>query len=253
MLDVAAMSTIRDLLNRPHESVNPRALTRAIVEHAEWYVPIASVEGRREFGRLILPEDGRLGAPPTQLWMFSDHEAVERAPQQLGFGSISGIDLCAGLKPAWEIMCLNPGSPEYMSLQLPELVRHEFARYARAIPLERVLTLTGGHAIPALLTHPLFYFVQSDDVGPVTLPTEDDRVANGLLVFTASDGVDSLLARIPQHEHAKLTIHWLAGRELFRQLAGRPIDGVLLNPFGPRGGAVVWGEEFVELKELAGQ
>jgi hypothetical protein len=244
------MSTIRDLLaTQPPSAINPRALVRAIAEHPEWYAPMLSFEGRDQFGHVLLPPDGRVGAVPDELWLFSDRAAVERAPQQLGFGTLSGIEVCASLNPAWQAAQLNPGSPDTLSMMLPNVVRSQLAQLAQAVPLERQLEQEGSGAIHALVAHPKF-FIALDRGTPVSMATPDG-IANGILVFTASDAVDGLFQRFPPENHGNLEIISILGRNLFWKLREVPIDGVLVNPFGPRGTVVVAREDLVALLELA--
>jgi len=106
------MPTIRELLaTQPPSAINARVLVRAVVEHPAWYVPMLSFEGRDQFGHVVLPADGRLGAVPNELWLFSDRDAVEQCTATARVGTLSGIEICASLNPAWQMAQLDPGSP----------------------------------------------------------------------------------------------------------------------------------------------
>jgi hypothetical protein len=243
--------TIRELLKtQPPSAINARVLTRTIVEHDEWFVPMLGFQGRDQFGQVVLPPDGRVGTVPGELWMFSDREAVEHAPQQLGFGSMTGVELASSLDPTWTQAQLNPGSPDYLTMQLPPLARGQLSQLARAVPLEREITAARMGALPSIAQF-LSYYIALSDGQPLLLPTGDGTIARGILVFTAADAVDGLLAQIPPANQGNIQINTMAARQLFGNVAGSPIDGVLINPCGPRGAVAMGGEDRRTLLELA--
>jgi len=203
-------------------------LTRTIVEHDEWFVPMLAFEGRDQFGTIVMPPDGRLGTVPNELWMFSDRAAVDLAPQQLGYGSMSGVELASNLSPAWQQAQINPGTPDYLTVQLPPLVRGQLSQMARAVPLERKVDAVGDGALHDLVRFPSYYIAITGGQ-PVTVPSDDGLIARAIVVFTAADSVDRLLARVPQQNQANIAIQTIAGPELLRNVGGSPIDGVLIT------------------------
>jgi hypothetical protein len=253
MLDVPAMSAIRALLKTPNKAIDPNLLMRAIVEHREWYLPLATLsrQGRDECDHIVLPVDGQLREPDGPLWLLSDREAVQLAPHQLGFGTISGLDLCASWDPAWELAHLNLGSPDSVMIGIPESVQGELARLARAVPLERMVSASVAGATRFLFEHPLFYILSSAGGRAAIAPAADKKITQGVLAFTAVDAVENVLNRMPAATRSSFQIGCTSGHQLFRDIGAGGMDGVFLNAAGPRGRAVVYGQQLAELVELA--
>ncbi|HEY0251582.1 MAG TPA: hypothetical protein VGC41_08645, partial [Kofleriaceae bacterium] len=173
------MSTIRELLLLSPSQIHPRALTRAIAEHAEWYVPMLSfdepgatrVADYTRFGDVILPPDLQLADPEGQLWMFTDLDAVSSAPRHIGFGTITGTELCANIPVDRQLAIINPGS-DSITLKLPAQQRTEMGQFAAAISFERELAARGPDLAQAMVNHAC-YFVAFVDDQPVSVGVED--------------------------------------------------------------------------------
>ena len=151
------------------------------------------------------------------------------------------------VKPCLQTGQVDLGEATPLSFRISDLVRSEMAHLARAIPFERALEARGGGALRAM-DQRLYVAV---DRGTLLGLSNDKSTGNVIFAFTAADAVDGLLERIPAAKHANLSVPSMVVRELVLGLGNQRVDGLCINPFGPRASGMVAGEDFVELVELA--
>ena len=237
---------------QPNARVTPQALVRAVVEHPCWYVPLGSLlavspdASAMAVGRLTMPAGGNIMAPPSDdLWLFSDEAAVRQAPQ-LGFGTLSGLELSSLFPCAWETLYFNP-QPDRDALILrimpPVLGRLQELRLA--VPVEISLA-SGILDIDAIYGHPSFWVPLLADEA-VTVPITQRGVSRAVPVFTASDCVAAWVGALSDSARERLEVVPVTGVDLLTKVLLDPIDAIVFNLMGPATCKVVDGAAYTRL------
>ena len=248
---------VRVLTDYSQKRAGANEVMRALASHKGWLAPalmFARAEGQDLFlDRMVLfGTETRL--PPGELWVFTDHAAAERA-QAAGAllgpyaADIAGTDLFGKLDPGFQIVRVNPYSPNEQSWQfLPG--SFEVAKlWAQVIALEEGFRNTDGLDYAAVARFPAFLLFNGPSGYVITLPNQGG-MRNPAAVFTAPDCADAFLARLTDEQRQGFERMAVEGMTLLKKLPLQEIDGMYLNACGPGRSTVLFFAEIEDVNSL---
>lgn len=231
------MRVIDQLLAYARGERSLEAVTRVLISHDDWIVPIAAAAtatGRDRFERAqILSQDVTM--PGNELWIYSEDAALQTAIDagvRIGtvvrpvygdelFGALAKLDIRA--------LKVNLGGPIEQAWFIGADAFPLIALWAQALAVERALTAPASAEQSSTLKrfpgYLMLFFPEQDTVA--TAPGTGG-LANPAMLFTALDCCQLVLDRYPHLQRRT----W-SGNDLAQHLAGLGVDGVVINALGP--------------------
>jgi hypothetical protein len=231
----AARRALADYARRtPATQADIDRVMRALVEHDDWYVPVAYAGralGQTTFDQTLAFPDG----PPREvLTVFTDRESALRAEHEpIGAygGPVAGRRLMAALDPGFTALVVNPLSPRdhqwYIAAGGFEIAGH----WAAAVSAERALSSRNGGPPPAreLRAHRAYQLLldrAGNALTEIRVPGVEGTLAVG---FTGPDRAEEFLDRLPPGPRASAELAVAEGPEMFDMLCELDLAGLVLN------------------------
>ncbi len=236
----------RELLARFHSNrAGFDEVMRGLMNHADWLAPVRLAQEALGGEGVVLPQLLRYGEatrlPPGEAWLFTDGEAAQAAlagGAELGpyAGRLVGCTLFEALECEMTGVKVNPGSDPAHALSIPQDTIRIAKSWARAVAVERELERAPSPTHPPLLArlrrylgyeillHPNHAIVTAAGFGGFDRPA---------VVFTAPDCAERCLAAMPLELARRLLRIPVVGEDLFAQMVGQDVDGLVFNPVGP--------------------
>jgi len=252
----ALTGSLRDtLVAYSRKEISSDKLMREVVGHSDWFVPalyLATAEGPNEFEEVVIFNGGEYCIAARELWAFTDWAAAERAVAQgarLGVcaSRIAGTRLFGGLSDRWDVVRINPGSPEELFLTAGGF--DHAAVWADALTLERGIAAqtqpdeeTEGEwrarmdrLARLMAAYQDFLVLEHDTTGQlVTLPSRSgEGFLNPLVMFTAPDCRDAFLDRLSPAQRGAFRDRNASGAGVVGLSPESGMDAVIVNPCGP--------------------
>jgi hypothetical protein len=212
-------------------------LLRSFMTYDHWHIPAVIQAGSEVASRIALYEMER--------WfeLFTDHEAMKayeavHGEMVLGdhFVTATGVSAFGWLDGSLDGVNINPNSSlaiHYRQHQIPML-----KSWATIVQLEQAIYTPEAvenpfEVIKAFQNYHIVLHRFGDQHQIVLAPNSQGRRLPAL--FTAEDTRDSFLAYLKQispESFSEIRMLTLNGDELFSQLRGIPVDGIIFNPKG---------------------
>lgn len=248
---------VRVLIDYSRKRATANEVMRALAGHKGWLAPalmFARAEGQDLFLDSIVLFGMETRLPPGELWVFTDRAAAERA-QAAGAllgpyaADIAGTELFGKLDPSFQIVRVNPYSPNEQGWQfLPG--SYELAQlWAEVVALEEGFENRGDSFYGAIARFQAFLLFNGPSGSVITLPNQGG-MRNPAAVFTAPDCADAFLARLTDEQRQGLVRIAADGMTLIKRLPLQGIDGMLINALGPGRATVLFFGEIEDVDSL---
>lgn len=248
---------VRVLIDYSQKRVGVSEVMRALVGHKDWLAPalMFAQEGEQDIfldGMVLFGMETRL--PTGELWVFTDRAAAERAQAagaQLGpyASKISGTELFNKIDPRFQIVRVNPYSPNEQGWQFLQGSYEVAKLWAQVIALEEGFKNRDDLYYQAIASFKTFLLFNAKSGYVVTLPNQGG-LKNPAAVFTAPDCADAFLARLTEEQREGFERIVVDGMTLIKRLPLQEIDGMLINAVGPGTATILFFAEIEDVNSL---
>lgn len=248
---------VRVLTDYSQKRVGVNEVMRALASHKGWLAP-ALMFARAGEQHLFLDSLVLFGTetrlPPGELWIFTDRAAAERA-QAAGAllgpyaAHVSGTELFGKIDPGFQIVRVNPYSPNEQGWQFLPGSYELASLWAQVIALEEGFENRGDSFYEAIARFQGFLLFNGQSGYVITLPNQGG-MKNPAAVFTAPDCADAFLARLTEEQRQGLQRVAADGMTLLKKLPLQEVDGMLINAFGPGSATVLFFAEIEDINSL---
>ena len=240
-------------MSRPRAQVHARArgessahsLHRALVEHAQWLVPLQffrSLHGNAMASERKMSFSPRSSVPPEQLWLFTEQGTAQQASTQgalLGTYvlGVDGVSLFGSLTPEVTSVHINAGGFDGDLLALSGEALDALRAWAGLVHLERGLAV---HAAPrhapelagALQAYRTFHVPFFPD-GRLIAKAGYEGYRQPVVVCTGPDSYETFVGALDVALQGQVQLRRLDLASLHGEVARQDVDALYLNPLGP--------------------
>lgn len=233
------------------KQVTTDQVMRGLAGHKGWYVPawFATDRLNNQVSDHSVIFSTQFDPNLKQLVLFTDKEAAHRAdgyPLGVFSSAFTGSHIFAALDERFDAVSVNPCSPQTESWFFK---RDGFALanlWGQVVELENALAVEpeAEATLRRLAAHTGFLILVNDQNLPIdiTIPNLEGRSA---VAFTAPDMYEAFIAQRNETDRAKLKNLAIAGAQMFQQLQGFDMAGLLLN-FGTQP-VIIRKEQFAKI------